>query len=222
MEYADQKAVLQYRSRLMPLIGLDGERQFGAGDDTRPVVVFDNEERAVGLVVEEIIDIVEATLVQQFKAEQPGVLGSVVIAGAVTDVIDLSHYWRLSADDAAPREALVKPEVKRALIVEPSSFLHNLITPLLAMAGYKVTVVSTAAAASATVESSGPFDIILTDTALPQREALSRLSAPVIGLFDDPLTVRQSDVEGFSGIACRFDRDAVLKQLQTVQSRDAA
>ncbi len=223
IEYADQKAVLQYRGRLMPLIGLDGERQFGGQQHTKPVIVFDNEERAIGLVVDEIVDIVEAPLVQQFKAERPGVLGSLVIAEAVTDVVDLAYYWRLSADDAAPREISTnKPVAKRALIVEPSPFLHNLIAPLLSMAGFNVTVVRDAAGAAAVVESEGPFDVILTDTALPERESLNAMSAPVIGLYDDPFAVRQRDTEGFIGIACRFDRDEVLKQLATVKTRTAA
>ncbi|MCX7358986.1 MAG: chemotaxis protein CheW [Alphaproteobacteria bacterium] len=223
IEYADEKAVLQYRGRLMPLIGLDGERHFGGNVSTKPVIVFDNEERAIGLVVDEIVDIVETPLVQQFKAERPGVLGSLVIANSVTDVIDIAHYWRMSADDAAPRETpSATPAIKRALIVEPSPFLHNLITPLLKMAGFQVTVVRDSAGAAAVMESEGPFDVILTDTALPERGALNALSAPVIGLYDDPFTIRQHDTEGFTGIACRFDRDEVLKQLQTLQDRNAA
>jgi len=223
IEYADEKGVLQYRGRLMPLIGLEGERQFGHGAETKPVIVFDDEKRSVGLVVDEIIDIVETPLVQQFRPERPGVLGSLVIAGAVTDVVDLAHYWRLAADDTAPRQ--VAPEQqksKRALIVEPSPFLHNLIAPLLTLAGFRVTVVRDAVAAAAIMESEGAFDVILTDTALPERSALSTLSAPVIGLYDDPFELRQSDTEGFAGIACRFDRDQLLKQLQTVQTRTAA
>lgn len=223
IEYADRKAVLQYRGRLMPLIGLDGEREFGDQNATKPVIVFDNEERAIGLVVDEIVDIIETPLVRQFKAERPGVLGSLVIGDAVTDVIDLAHYWRLSADDAAPRAVSPeKPALKRALIVEPSAFLHHLITPLLTMSGYRVTVVHDAVSAAAIAESEGPFDVVLTDTALPERAALGAFSAPVIGLYDDPYALRQRDTEGFTGIACRFDRDEVLKQLSSVQKRTAA
>lgn len=100
--------------------------------------------------------------------------------------------------------------------------MHNLIAPLLKMAGFQVTVVRDGAGAAAVMESEGPFDVILTDTALPERAALNALSAPVIGLYDDPFTLRQRDTEGFSGIACRFDRDELLKQLQTLEDRNAA
>jgi two-component system, chemotaxis family, sensor kinase CheA len=223
IEYADDKAVLQYRGRLMPLIGLDGERRFADGAQTRPVIVFDNEERALGLVVEEIIDIVETHLVSAFKAERAGVLGSVVIAGAVTDVVDLAYYWRMSTENAAPRpQADTTAKPKRALVIEPSPFLHNLIAPLLSMAGFKVTVVQDAAAAQAVIETNAAFDVILTDTELSGRAALSGASAPIIGLYDDPFALRQSDTEGFSGIACRYDRDQLMNQLANLQQKGAA
>jgi len=223
IEYADDKAVLQYRGQLMPLVGLDGERRFADTNATRPVIVFDNDKRAIGLVVEEILDIVEAPLTSAIKAERAGVLGSLVIGDAVTDVIDLAHYWRLSAEDSTQsvRSKTAAP-LKRALIVEPSPFLHHLITPLLSMAGFRVTVVHDAAAAQSVAESEGPFDVILTDTALPERAALSAMSAPVIGLYDDPFALRQADTEGLSGVACRFDRDEVMKQLETIQREEAA
>lgn len=223
IEYADDKAVLQYRGQLMPLVGLDGERRFPGTIATRPVIVFDNEERAIGLVVEEILDIVEAPLTSAIKAERAGVLGSLVIGDAVTDVIDLAHYWRLSAEDSTPsaKSKTTAPR-KRALIVEPSPFLHHLITPLLSMAGFKVTLVHDAAAAQSVAESEGPFDVILTDTALPERATLSAMSAPVIGLYDDPFALRQADTEGLRGVACRFDRDEVMKQLETIQREEAA
>ncbi|MBL8550888.1 MAG: chemotaxis protein CheW [Hyphomonadaceae bacterium] len=221
VEYANDKPVLQYRGRLMPLVDLGGGVSFGAPSETKPVIVFDNEERAIGLVVDEIVDIVEAPLVQEFHADRPGVLGSLVVADAVTDVIDLAYYWRMAAADAAPR-ADAAPLVKRALIVDASPFQRNLIAPLLAMAGFQVMMTSDAASAAALAETDGPFDLIFTDAALGERNMLDSLTAPVIGLYDDPLAVRQRDTEGFARIACRFDRDDVLNAVAALQDKHAA
>jgi len=217
VEYANGKPVLQYRGRLMPLIALDDGMRIGAR--RAPVVVFEDETRAIGLVVEEIVDVIESPLRQQFSPSAPGALGSLVVADRVTDIIDLSHYWRHAAYDAPPVHTAAAPASKRALIVDPSPFKRNLIAPLLALAGYEIVTAESAEAAATLIEREN-FNVILSDTALPARDRLAA-SAPVIGLYDDPLSVRQSDAEGFAQIACRFDRDGLLATLDTL-ARQAA
>lgn len=218
VEYADGKPVLQYRGRLMPLAALDEGMRIGQGK--QPVVVFEDETRAIGLVVEEIIDVIEAPLRQDFKPSTPEALGSLVVADKVTDIIDLAHYWRQAAYAAAPARTAQRPPAKRALIVDPSPFKRNLIAPLLAMAGYEVATAETAEAASALLERES-FSVILSDTAITARETLAA-AAPVIGLYDDPLNVRQADAEGFAQMACRFDRAALLTTLDSITARAAA
>ena len=120
----------------MPLAALDEGMRIGQGK--QPVVVFEDETHAIGLVVEEIIDVIEAPLRQDFKPSTPEALGSLVVADRVTDIIDLAHYWRQAAYAAAPARTAQRPPAKRALIVDPSPFKRNLIAPLLAMAGYEV------------------------------------------------------------------------------------
>lgn len=224
IEYANGKAVLQYRGRLMPLAPLDDSIDMRA-PGPRPVIVFDDGSRAIGLVVEEIVDIVEAPLKQEFKSTAPGALGSLVVGEHVTDIIDITHYWRAVAFDSAPapKPAEAAPALRRALIVDPSAFQRNLVSPLLAMAGYDVAMAESAAAAHALIERSGAFDVILSDAALHDRAQLGA-SAPVIGLYDDPFAVRNADAEGFAQMACRLDRDALLSTLDAVirPARNAA
>jgi two-component system chemotaxis sensor kinase CheA len=45
----------------------------------------------VGLVVDQILDIVEESLTVQRPASRPGVLGSAVIQGRVTELLDMEH-----------------------------------------------------------------------------------------------------------------------------------
>ncbi|MGE0045888.1 MAG: chemotaxis protein CheW, partial [Hyphomonadaceae bacterium] len=221
VEHADGRPVLQYRDRLMPLVALDGAADFPQGA-TRPVIVFDNEERAIGLVVDEIVDVVEAPLKQEFRPGAPGALGSLVVADRVTDIIDIAHYWRLAALDAAPAAKNEQAAKKRALIVDPSPFQRNLVSPLLALAGFEVASAESASAAAALIERGETFDVILSDAALGERDAFVGAPAPVIGLYDDPLAIRQSDAAGFAQMACRFDRDALIATLESVTKRSAA
>ncbi len=105
IESAGGRHVTQYRGRLMPLLPLSGVldtslasqcvlvfadtgRSGGEADENRSA----GGENCVGLVVDEILDVVEDSLEIQLGGEQPGLLGTAVIAGRATDMID-TEYW---------------------------------------------------------------------------------------------------------------------------------
>ena len=46
----------------------------------------------MGLVVDEIVDIVEQRLDIEVASERPGVLGYAVIKGTATEIIDIAHF----------------------------------------------------------------------------------------------------------------------------------
>ena len=78
----------------MPLVPLSG--QFDAERPHQPVLVFADRDRSMGLVVDEIVDIVEDRLEIELSGARPGLLGTAVIAGKATDVID-TGYWLTQA-----------------------------------------------------------------------------------------------------------------------------
>jgi two-component system chemotaxis sensor kinase CheA len=53
------------------------------------VVVFAENGRSVGLIVDQILDIVSEQVVVQRRSPRPGVLGSAVIQQRVTDLLDV-------------------------------------------------------------------------------------------------------------------------------------
>ena len=62
----------------------------------------------MGLVVDEIIDIVEQRLDIEVASERPGVLGYAVVKGSATEIIDIGHYLpQAFADWFLPRETPV-------------------------------------------------------------------------------------------------------------------
>ena len=93
MEEADGHFMVQYRGALMPVIAANAAIDLRAMDP-RPVIVFSDRHRTMGLAVNEIRDIVEDTLLLQRKAARAGVLGIAVIAGRATEVIDTDHFLR--------------------------------------------------------------------------------------------------------------------------------
>ena len=216
IEHADGRPVLQYRGRLMPLVALDEMTAIAEAGRTRPVIVFDDASRAIGLVVEEIVDIVDQPLLREFRAQAPGVLGSLVVGDKVTDVIDLAYYWRRGASGGT--EAAPSPN-RRALIIEASAFQRNLLSPLLTMAGFDVTLAPDAAAAAALIAQGAGFDVVLTDMA--SQDAAGLGSAPVVGLYDDVSAQPAATPHGFASTACRLDRDSLLETIDALTRKAA-
>jgi two-component system chemotaxis sensor kinase CheA len=57
-------------------------------------VVHSNARGSVGLIVDQILDIIEDTFVLQRPASRPGVLGSAVLQGRVTELLDMDGVVR--------------------------------------------------------------------------------------------------------------------------------
>lgn len=99
-EMAGELQVVQYRGQILPLVELSSflhERRAGYGEDGEAseliqVVVFGEEGRQVGLVVKEIIDVVDEVLEVRGKASRPGVLGTAAIDGQVTELFDVTSF----------------------------------------------------------------------------------------------------------------------------------
>ena len=105
-EMAGNIQVVQYRGQILPLVALSEflhERRAGYGNeedasDLIQVVVFGEEGRQVGLVVKEIIDVVDEVLDVRGKASRDGVLGTAAIHGQVTELFDVSSFVASTRD----------------------------------------------------------------------------------------------------------------------------
>ncbi len=106
VEIAGNEEVIQYREQILPLIDLakllPERRQaprYENEDEAENihVIVFSDQRRSVGLVVEHILDIVEESLDVQGRTSREGVLGTVVIQGRVTELLDVDWAIRKGA-----------------------------------------------------------------------------------------------------------------------------
>jgi len=99
VEKAANRSVVQYRGKIMPLIHLADYLPGGTGaapDSTEPmhVVVYSEQGRSIGLVVEHISDIVDEAFTLKPEAGRTGILGSAVVQQRVTDLLDLQGIIR--------------------------------------------------------------------------------------------------------------------------------
>jgi two-component system chemotaxis sensor kinase CheA len=226
IELSAGSPVTQYRGKLMPLIALSGSI-----DSEKPhqaVLVFTDRDRSMGLMVDEIIDVVEDRLDIQLSGARPGLLGTGVIAGAATDVIDTGYWltlaWKDWFRDAPQADEARGP--RRVLVVEDSAFFRQLLVPSLGAAGYSATTAASAAEALKLREAGVMFDAILSDIEMPDMTGLEfaravRKSGPWMNLPMIALTghVEQRDIEagrdaGFTDYVAKFERDGLLASLQ--------
>lgn len=96
IERSGEQEVVQYRSEIMPLISLSKffDQATAAASDPRQVIVFSDQGRKVGLVVDQILDIVTEHVAIQRRSPRAGVLGSAVVQQRVTDLLDVATIMR--------------------------------------------------------------------------------------------------------------------------------
>jgi two-component system chemotaxis sensor kinase CheA len=221
----------------MPLVTLDGS--YGLKSEGRqPILVFADGDRNMGLLVDQIVDIVEDHLNVEITTERPGFLGSAVIAGKATEIIDVGKFLHQGFSDWFGRNvAFGETETgKRLLLVDDSPFFRNMLKPLLQVAGYQVTTVESADAALQLRESGEAFDVIISDIEMPGmsgfefasvvRQQGSWKSTPLVALSSHatPSDFERGREAGFSDYVQKLDRDALLTTLVNTleRSREAA
>jgi two-component system, chemotaxis family, sensor kinase CheA len=231
IEQSNGKPVVQYRGKLMPLVTIDQSCQIG-DKGRQPVLVFADREHTMGLVVDEILDIVEEELAVELIAERPGFMGSAVIAGKATDVIDAGYYLTLAFENwfGTHGELGADEDAKRILIVDDSPFFRNLLAPLLAVAGYRVTTVESADRALGLCEAGENFDVIVSDIEMPGmngfqfaeavRNSARWQNTPLVALSSHTSAkdLDRGRAVGFSDYVKKFDRDALLTTLSETLS----
>jgi two-component system chemotaxis sensor kinase CheA len=226
IEISDGRHLVQYRDQLMPLLRIDAEsslKQEGA----QPILVFSDQGRSMGLVADEIIDIVEERLDIEVSSDRPGLLGYAVIKGATTEIIDVGHFllqafedWFRRRDPSAARQA------RSVLLVDDSAFFRDLLAPLIKAAGYRVVTAASAADALTALKSDARFDLIVTDIEMPEMDGFALAEAvrampaaaeiPIIALATmvSAETVERGRAVGFHDFVAKFDRAGLVAAIK--------
>ncbi len=210
----------------MPLVPVDPSQAI-EGTGKTPVVVFSDRERSMGLVVDEIVDIIDQQLEIELAASRPGVAGSAVLAGSTTDIIDAGYFLTQAFKDwfAQSDEGERFGGHRRLLLVDDSAFFRHLLTPLLSAAGYDVVMAEDGDQALRLLEDDADFDVIVSDIEMPGTNGFDfakacrsddRLSqTPIVALTSHvtPSDLARGREAGFSDYVGKFDREALLAAL---------
>jgi two-component system, chemotaxis family, sensor kinase CheA len=226
IEVSNGRYLLQYRDQLMPLLRVDTQtaiKQEGA----QPILVFSDHGRSMGLLVDEIVDIVEQQLDIEVASDQPGVLGYAVVKGNATEIVDIGHFLpQAFADWFRWRDERSTPRPRRVLLVDDSAFFRDLLAPMIKAAGYHVIAVASAAHALDTIKSGPPFDIVVTDIEMPEmdgfefaaalRENPATSAVPVIALsaMISADAIQRGRGIGFHDFVAKFDRTGLIAAIK--------
>jgi two-component system, chemotaxis family, sensor kinase CheA len=226
IEISDGRHLVQYRDQLMPLLRIDADTSLKK-EGAQPILVFSDQGRSMGLVADEIIDIVEERLNIEVSSDRPGLLGYAVIKGATTEIIDVGHFlpqafedWFRRRDPSAARQA------RSVLLVDDSAFFRDLLAPLIKAAGYRVVTAASAADALAALKSDAHFDLIVTDIDMPEMDGFALAEAvrampaaaevPIIALATmvSAETVERGRAVGFHDFVAKFDRAGLVAAIK--------
>jgi two-component system chemotaxis sensor kinase CheA len=107
------RMLIQYRNHLMPLVRADDDVVVHTAGP-QPIVVLaaeptpspdgshlDQRRRTIGLVVDEIVDIVETAVAIDADYARPGIAGATLIGGGPVEIVDAAYHLRRGGGDGA-------------------------------------------------------------------------------------------------------------------------
>src|SRR6266853_1209256 len=225
IELSNGRYMVQYREQLMPLVQMAGVKVATSG--AQPILVFADDGRSMGLVVDEIIDIVEERLNIEVAGGEAGILGSAVIKGQATEVIYVGHFLPMAFADWFSRKVMRPSALAQSvLLVDDSAFFRNMLAPVLKAAGYRVRVATNAQEGLMALRSGQSFDAVLTDIEMPDMNGFefaetiradAYLSAmPIIALSSmvSPAAIERGRQAGFHDYVAKFDRPGLIAALK--------
>ena len=226
IELSNGRHMIQYRGQLMPLVAMD-ERVRVRSEGAQPLLVFSDGVRSMALIVDEIVDIVEDRLDIEIAGGAEGVLGSAIIKGQATEIVDVGHFLPLAFEDWFRRKERPAVVRRRAiLLVDDSPFFRNMLAPVLQAAGFDVTAVGSGAEALAHIDDGRPVDIVITDIEMPDMDGFALTQAlrrhprgaelPVIALSSivSAEAIARGREVGFHDYVAKFDRQGLIAALK--------
>jgi two-component system chemotaxis sensor kinase CheA len=226
IELSNGRHMVQYRGQLMPLVSMN-ESVRVKGEGAQPLLVFSDGARSMALVVDEIVDIVEDRLDIQVGSENSGVLGSAIIKGQATEIIDVGHFLPLAFEDwFRNKDQTKRARARSLLLIDDSPFFRNMLAPVLQAAGYEVTAAASAPEALAMFKDGRVFDVVITDIEMPEMsgfELAERLrgdprtaDVPIIALSSvvSAEAVERGRQVGFHDYVAKFDRQGLIAALK--------
>ena len=237
VEVTGGRKAIKYRGGTLPLFALEEVAKVTprTSSDNLVVVVFKVGGREVGLMLSEIIDIVETDAkIDDVTYSQPGIYGSAVINSRITLLVDLyglvytvmPHWKKETRSEVKPQGGSVKDGCKpTVLIAEDSRFFLTQIKSFMEDSGYDVITAEDGLDAWKTLDANADkVNIVLTDIEMPNMDGFEftertrhdhRFDAlPIIAVTSIAGSEPEARAKqvGLDEYLIKLDRDEILKK----------
>jgi two-component system chemotaxis sensor kinase CheA len=222
IERSDGRYLMLHQGKLMPLLPTSQTRELS--NKQHPVLVITADNHMIGLLVDEIVDIVEDDLAVQLPSLTNDLVGAAEIKGEAVEMIDVTYYLQ------AAYSSFYQQQSWHLLLVGDDLIFRDTLRPILASAGYLVTVTGSAAEARELIEQHKDFDAVLIDTELLDGQAYNfahelrsklKPDSPIFALYEmtphDVLNVPLNDPNRFN--LSKLDRRELLGTLSSVLTK---
>jgi two-component system, chemotaxis family, sensor kinase CheA len=237
IEQAGGDRVVQYRNQILPLVSLRSLLEPHSAEEGKPadpvqVVVFNDGDRSVGMVVDEILDVTEEAVTVRQESGRKGLLGSAVVGKQVTDFLDIHVVIRASGGTWSLGASGHKRH-RRILVADGSAFSRAVVRSGLDMAGYIVVEAENLDEVIVRLEQQ-PVDVILAALDLPPggvgalpavlRRRPEWETIPILALAESAAEAQNaSGASDFQDCQVKLDRAHLLESIaRLVASRPSA
>jgi len=239
IEHSGSSEVLQYRGDVITVLrwsSLIGVSRDIPPEDSVYGLILSDGHKCLCLQVEEVVDILETPLDIKMASDNYLFLGTSVIEGIATEVVDVFEVVKQVDPDWFARNKSAKDEGKKVLpkilFVEDATFFRNLVVPVLDALGYEAWVAKDGLEACAILEERTP-DLILTDLEMPNMDGYGLLdwvrarpefeAVPVVALTATPIDEIPLETQRkFHDVLIKFDRQTLTESLQDIMDHLAA
>ncbi|EPX77976.1 hybrid sensor histidine kinase/response regulator [Salipiger mucosus] len=174
------------------------------------VIIFEDEDSSMGMLVDEILDVVETDVVIDISSDTNGIIGTAVINSTATEIVDVSHYLDEAVHNwfNGEQRYRVREEV-RVLIVDDSQFFRNILFSMLASRGYEVKV-ACGPEEALDMMSRNEFDVLVSDIEMPRMTGLDlirriRNEGPQSNIRAVAISSHGLDEDRAAGLEAGFD-----------------
>ncbi|WP_371347797.1 chemotaxis protein CheW [Ancylobacter sp. IITR112] len=226
VERLSDRCVAQYRGTLIPILYANDEVERKTSGK-QPLLIFSEGERTMGLVVDQIVDIVETAFELKLSSASPDIMGGAIINGTATEVLDVAHFvQRAFGESFDIPVGHANERGGRLLLVDDNAFHRAMLEPVLKGNGYAVTSCTSASEALEKLSGDARFDAVVSDVDLRGLDGigfaervrceLHMETLPIIAIATggDPDSIERGRMAGFTDYVAKFDRNGLLAALR--------
>jgi two-component system chemotaxis sensor kinase CheA len=217
IESSDGRLMVLLQDRLMPIVPISSEMDMS--QPAYPVLVVAADGRAIGLVADEIVDIIEEKLEIQLASSNSALVGSAEIRGEAVELIDVSHFIRL----AEAEKRIMTPQ--RVLFAADDQLVRDMLCPALSAAGFSLVASAIPSDTGEFLAQMASYDAVILDADAPSLASPAMLRAlkdrkdaartPAIGISRNPTprATRIATDNGMVALLSKHDRDTLIETL---------